>query len=68
MQIAPLLFAYFGPEVQLPLISFIGAISGLVMILGRKPVRLIKRWFRAITQRSTNLVTTDADRTKDPIG
>ncbi len=28
------LFGYFGPEVQLPLTSLIGAVSGLVLIVG----------------------------------
>lgn len=41
-----MLFAYFGPEMQLPLLSFIGAISGIVMIVGSAPIRLVKRWFR----------------------
>ena len=30
----PPIFAYFGPEVQFPLLSLMGAISGLVMIVG----------------------------------
>ena len=38
------LFAYFGPEVQLPLTSLIGAISGVILIIGTAPFRLIKRW------------------------
>lgn len=31
------LFGYFGPEVQLPLTSLIGAVSGLVLIVGAAP-------------------------------
>jgi len=44
-----MLFAYFGPEMQLPLTSLIGAISGIVLIVGAAPIRLIKQWFRRIT-------------------
>jgi len=44
-----MLIAYFGPEMQLPLISVIGAISGFVLIVGAAPVRLIKQWFRKLT-------------------
>jgi hypothetical protein len=46
MQTSFLLFAYFGPEIQLPLTSFIGAVSGLVLIVGAAPIRFIKEWFR----------------------
>jgi hypothetical protein len=38
------LLAYFGPEIQLPLTSLIGAISGVVLIVGATPFRVIKRW------------------------
>jgi hypothetical protein len=44
MQLSSTLFAYFGPEVQLPLTSLIGAVSGIVLIVGAMPVRLVKRW------------------------
>ena len=30
----PLILAYFGPEVQYPLLSLMGAISGLLMMVG----------------------------------
>ncbi len=39
------LFAYFGPEVQFPLLSIMGAVSGLLMIVGGAPIRRIKRWW-----------------------
>jgi hypothetical protein len=38
--------AYFGPEVQLPLISLVGSIVGLVMMAGAFPFRLIKEQIR----------------------
>jgi uncharacterized integral membrane protein len=38
--------AYFGPEVQLPLISLVGSIVGLVMMAGALPFRLIKEQIR----------------------
>jgi hypothetical protein len=40
------IFAYFGPEVQFPLLSLLGAISGLVMMVGGAPYRRIRRWLR----------------------
>jgi len=48
----PTLLAYFGPEVQLPLISFIAAASGFLLMLGRAPIRVVKRWVGAIKSRS----------------
>jgi hypothetical protein len=47
MQSFPTLLAYFGPDVQLPLISFIAAAVGLVMTIGRAPIRVISRWIEA---------------------
>ena len=44
MPTGPSLLAYFGPEIQLPLISLIGAISGMILIVGRAPIRWIRRW------------------------
>jgi hypothetical protein len=38
------MFAYFGPEVQFPLLSILGAMSGLLMLIGGAPYRWIKRW------------------------
>jgi hypothetical protein len=52
MQNLPVLFAYFGPEVQLPLISFIAAASGFLLMLGRAPFRMVKRWYAAVKGRS----------------
>jgi hypothetical protein len=51
MLTSPILFAYFGPEVQLPLISFIAAASGFVLMVGRAPIRVVKRWVGAIKAR-----------------
>ena len=45
-----MLFAYFGPEMQLPLTSLIGAISGIALIVGAAPIRVFKQWFRRISQ------------------
>jgi hypothetical protein len=44
MQMGSLLLAYFGPEMQLPLTSLIGAISGVMLIVGGAPMRLVRRW------------------------
>jgi hypothetical protein len=46
MQVLSPLLAYFGPEVQLPLTSLIGAISGIVLIVGAAPIRVFKRWIQ----------------------
>ncbi|AMV37705.1 hypothetical protein [Planctomyces sp. SH-PL62] len=40
-------FAYFGPEVQMPLASLLASIVGMVMIAGAAPLRVAKRlWAR----------------------
>ena len=39
-------FAYFGPEMQYPLLSLMGALSGLLMIVGGGPYRRIRQWVR----------------------
>ena len=51
MQTGAFLLAYFGPEVQLPLVSAIGAISGVVLLVGGAPIRLVRRWFAKLTGR-----------------
>jgi hypothetical protein len=40
------IFAYFAPEAQLPLASLIGAISGIVLIVGAAPIRVVTQWIR----------------------
>ncbi len=45
------LYAYFGPEVQLPIISMIGVFSGIVMIVGGAPVRMVRRFLRGRVRR-----------------
>jgi hypothetical protein len=46
MQMSSTLFAYFGPEVQLPLTSIIGALSGIILIVGKAPIHVVRRWFQ----------------------
>ncbi len=42
------LFAYFGPEVQMPIASLLASMMGLLMIAGAAPVRVARRlWNRA---------------------
>ena len=43
MQALPTLLAYFGPEVQLPVLSFLAAASGLLLTIGCSPIRAVKR-------------------------
>lgn len=43
MPTTDLLVAYFGPEIQLPLASLIGAVSGVVLIVGGTPIRWLRR-------------------------
>jgi hypothetical protein len=38
-----LLLAYFGPEIQLPLTSLVGAVSGVLLIVGGAPIRWLRR-------------------------
>lgn len=45
MSTTVVLLAYFGPEIQLPLTSLIGAIVGFVLIAGRTPIRWLRRRF-----------------------
>jgi len=40
-------FAYFGPEVQLPLASLIGSIVGVALMVGTYPIRLVRERVRA---------------------
>lgn len=51
MQTGAFLLAYFGPEVQLPLVSIIGAITGFGLLVGGAPIRLARRWFANIVWR-----------------
>lgn len=41
------LFAYFGPEVQLPLASLIGSIVGVALMVGTYPIRVVRERVRA---------------------
>jgi hypothetical protein len=45
-----LVFGYFGPEVQFPLVSLAGAILGVVLMAGGAPVRTIRRWLSTKTK------------------
>jgi hypothetical protein len=54
MQICSTVFGYFGPEVQLPLTSLIGALSGIILIVGKAPIRVVKRWLEEIKQETTS--------------
>jgi hypothetical protein len=51
MQTCDFLLAYFGPEVQLPLVSIIGAITGVALLVGGAPIRLVRRWFANVVSR-----------------
>jgi len=46
MNHASMVVAYFGPEVQLPLLSLIGSIVGVAMMAGSLPVRVVKERVR----------------------
>ncbi len=45
-------FAYFGPEVTMPIASIIGAILSVGMMFGRNIARGISRLIRASARRS----------------
>ncbi len=46
-----MLLAYFGPEIQLPLTSLLGAAFGVAMIFGREVTRVAVSCYRASTRR-----------------
>ncbi len=46
-----MLLAYFGPEVQLPLTSLLGAVFGFAMLFGREVSRVTVGSYRAIALR-----------------
>ncbi len=41
-----MLFAYFGPETTLPVVSAVAAVAGFVLMMGRVSKDWILRWFR----------------------
>ena len=45
-----MVFAYFSPEVVLPVASVLAAVSGFVMMVGRAPFKYAARGFRAMCQ------------------
>jgi hypothetical protein len=59
MQTFPTVLAYFGPEVQLPVISFLAAVSGLLLTIGTAPFRAIKRWLGARKAKSEEQAIVD---------
>ena len=46
-----MLFAYFTPEVALPVASVVAATFGFFMLLGRGSVRVVTRAFRRVIGR-----------------
>jgi hypothetical protein len=46
-----MILAYFGPGLQLPLTSIVMALSGIVMMASRMPLRFISKWRRALGKR-----------------
>jgi hypothetical protein len=42
-----MLFAYFGPEVTLPVASILVAAGGFIMMIGRAPFRFAARVIRS---------------------
>jgi hypothetical protein len=45
-----MVFAYFAPEVALPVASAVAAALGFLMMVGRAPFRFAARAFRAATR------------------
>jgi hypothetical protein len=43
-----MVFAYFAPEVALPLASALAAVVGFLMMVGRAPFQFVARAFRAV--------------------
>lgn len=53
------LFAYFGPEVQMPLASLLASMIGLLMIAGAAPVRVARRLWERVGAVSIRRVERD---------
>jgi hypothetical protein len=43
----PAVLPYLDPEVPMPVLSFIAAVSGLYLTIGGAPLRAFKRWLGA---------------------
>jgi hypothetical protein len=48
-----LLWAYFGPETTLPVVSAVGAVAGVVLIVWQAVFGVAKNLFRRILKRGT---------------
>lgn len=48
---APMVFLYFGPEVVLPLASFLAAAAGVILMFWRQIISFIRKVFRFIFRR-----------------
>jgi hypothetical protein len=46
-----MVFAYFAPEVALPLASAVAAAFGFILMVGRAPFRFAARGLRAVMRR-----------------
>jgi hypothetical protein len=45
-EILIVLFAYFTPDVALPVASAVAAVFGFIMLVGRTPIRIAAKGFR----------------------
>jgi hypothetical protein len=45
------LFAYFGPETTLPLLSLIATVTGALLVVGRASKHYVARWTRTILRK-----------------
>lgn len=59
------IFAYFGPEVTMPLASIIGAIVSVLMLFGRNILAVARRLLRA-PQRKVRASVAGAPQSVDP--
>jgi hypothetical protein len=48
VEIPNMLFAYFTPDVALPLASAVAAVVGSIMLVGRAPIRFAMKVFRYV--------------------
>jgi hypothetical protein len=56
MEMLGVTFAYFTPEVTLPLASVLAAVFGFIMLVGRVPIQFAARCFRAAARGARSLV------------
>lgn len=59
-------FAYFAPDVILPVASALAGVAGFVMVVGRAPFRIAARGIRSVARGVGAIARGGQDRAKRP--